>query len=167
MASSTSASSNAAVSASGRVERSDAFTSGLAFSVMRTKEEHRVNGAVQWAEERANLPQPRLIAAGHIRSLSRRLNAEVRSADSWMPSASTFRCANGITASFMKISGGSSTASRTRSTPRNFASDSAANASIRKTEAAGRMDAVVYDRTLSACSDGRTLMAGRLRDQRD
>jgi hypothetical protein len=54
MASSTSALSNAAVSASGRVERSDAFTSGLALSVMRTKEEHRVNGGVQWAEERAN-----------------------------------------------------------------------------------------------------------------
>jgi hypothetical protein len=31
----------------------------------------------------------------------------------------------------------------------------------------GRMDAVVHDRTLSACSDGRTLMAGRLRDQPD
>jgi hypothetical protein len=66
---------------------------------------------------------------------------------------------------FHEDNGGSSTASRTRSTPRNFASDSAANASIRKTEAAGPMDAVVHDR--SACIDGRTLMAGRLRDQRD
>src|SRR5256885_17266354 len=52
MASSTSASSNAVVAASGRVERSDAFTSGLPFSAMRTKEEHRVNGGGHGSEEK-------------------------------------------------------------------------------------------------------------------
>src|SRR6202040_3954983 len=77
---------------------------------------------------------------------------------SWMPSASTCRCASGTTAFSTRTSGGSCTAFRTQYTPRNSASDLAANGSIRRIEAVAQTGAVVQDRTLTTYIAG---MCGR------